>query len=29
MTGEFKIDRSDEVIAGTLACADGAPARKG
>ncbi len=28
-TGEFKIDRSDEVIAGTLACADGAPARKG
>jgi len=28
-TGELKIDRSDEVIAGTLACADGAPARKG
>lgn len=28
-TGEFKIDRSDEVIAGTLACADGAPVRKG
>ncbi|MBI2752594.1 MAG: Re/Si-specific NAD(P)(+) transhydrogenase subunit alpha [Betaproteobacteria bacterium] len=28
-TGEFKIDRSDEVIAGSLACADGAPVRKG
>ncbi len=28
-TGEFKIDRSDEVVAGTLACADGAPVRKG
>ena len=23
-TGEFKIDRSDEIIAGTLVCADGA-----
>ena len=28
-TGEFKIDRSDEVIARTLACADGAPVKKG
>ena len=28
-TGEFKIDRSDEVIGGTLACADGAPVKKG
>jgi H+-translocating NAD(P) transhydrogenase subunit alpha len=28
-TGEFKIDRSDEVIAGTLACAAGELARKG
>jgi H+-translocating NAD(P) transhydrogenase subunit alpha len=26
-TGELKIDRSDEIIAGTLVCADGAPAR--
>jgi NAD(P) transhydrogenase subunit alpha len=26
-TGEFRIDRSDEIIAGTLVCADGAPAR--
>jgi len=26
-TGELKIDRSDEIVAGTLVCADGAPAR--
>jgi NAD(P) transhydrogenase subunit alpha len=26
-TGEFRIDRADEIIAGTLVCADGAPAR--
>src|SRR6187431_30359 len=26
-TGELKIDKSDEIIAGTLVCADGAPAR--
>ena len=26
-TGEFRIDRSDEIIAGTLVCADGVPAR--
>ncbi len=26
-TGEFRIDRSDEIINGTLVCADGAPAR--
>jgi NAD(P) transhydrogenase subunit alpha len=28
-TGEFKLDRQDEIIAGTLACADGQAARKG
>ncbi|HEX5476506.1 MAG TPA: NAD(P)(+) transhydrogenase (Re/Si-specific) subunit alpha, partial [Burkholderiales bacterium] len=28
-TGELKIDRSDEIIAGTLACADGRIAKKG
>jgi len=28
-TGEFKLDRSDEVIAGTLACIDGQTAKKG
>jgi NAD(P) transhydrogenase subunit alpha len=27
-TGEFKLDRTDEVIAGTLACADGQVIRK-
>jgi NAD(P) transhydrogenase subunit alpha len=26
-TGELKIDRNDEIVAGTLVCADGAPAR--
>ena len=26
-TGELKIDKSDEIIAGTLVCADGVPAR--
>ena len=26
-TGELKIDRSDEIIAATLVCGDGAPAR--
>ena len=26
-TGELKIDKADEIIAGTLVCADGAPAR--
>jgi NAD(P) transhydrogenase subunit alpha len=28
-TGEFKLDRSDEIIAGTLACADGQVIKKG
>jgi NAD(P) transhydrogenase subunit alpha len=28
-TGEFKIDRADEIIAGTLACADGELTKKG
>jgi NAD(P) transhydrogenase subunit alpha len=28
-TGEFKLDRTDEVIAGTLACADGQIVKKG
>jgi NAD(P) transhydrogenase subunit alpha len=28
-TGEFKLDRTDEVIAGTLACADGAVTKRG
>jgi NAD(P) transhydrogenase subunit alpha len=28
-TGAFKIDREDEIIAGTLVCADGAVLRKG
>ena len=28
-TGEFKLDRGDEIIAGTLACADGQVIRKG
>jgi NAD(P) transhydrogenase subunit alpha len=28
-TGEFKLDREDEIIAGTLACADGQMNRKG
>ena len=28
-TGEFKLDRADEIIAGTLACADGQFTRKG
>jgi len=28
-TGEFKLDRADEIIAGTLACADGQVAKKG
>jgi len=28
-TGEFKLDRSDEIIAGTLACADGEAVKKG
>jgi NAD(P) transhydrogenase subunit alpha len=28
-TGEFKLDRSDEIIAGTLACADGQAVKKG
>jgi NAD(P) transhydrogenase subunit alpha len=28
-TGEFKLDRTDEVIAGTLACADGQVTKKG
>jgi NAD(P) transhydrogenase subunit alpha len=27
-TGEFKLDREDEIIAGTLACIDGALARQ-
>jgi NAD(P) transhydrogenase subunit alpha len=26
-TGELNIDRSDEIVAGTLVCSDGAPAR--
>ena len=25
-TGELKIDRSDEIVAGTMVCADGMPA---
>ena len=28
-TGEFKLDREDEIIAGTLACADGKAVKKG
>lgn len=28
-SGEFKLDRSDEIIAGTLACADGQVVKKG
>ncbi len=28
-TGEFKLERSDEIIAGTLACADGQAVKKG
>jgi NAD(P) transhydrogenase subunit alpha len=28
-SGEFKLDRSDEIIAGTLACAEGAAVKKG
>ena len=28
-TGEFKIDREDDIIAGTLVCAGGAVLRKG
>ena len=28
-TGQFKIDREDEIIAGTLVCADGAVLKKG
>jgi NAD(P) transhydrogenase subunit alpha len=28
-TGEFRLDRTDEVIAGTLACADGQIVKKG
>jgi NAD(P) transhydrogenase subunit alpha len=28
-TGEFKLDRADEIIAGTLACADGQVIKKG
>ena len=27
-SGELKLDRSDEIIAGALVCIDGAPARK-
>jgi NAD(P) transhydrogenase subunit alpha len=28
-TGEFKLDREDEVVAGTLACINGAVVKKG
>jgi NAD(P) transhydrogenase subunit alpha len=28
-TGEFRIDREDEVVAGTLACSDGQPVKRG
>jgi NAD(P) transhydrogenase subunit alpha len=28
-TGELNLDRSDEIIAGTLVCIDGAPVQKG
>jgi NAD(P) transhydrogenase subunit alpha len=28
-TGEFKLDRGDEIIGGTLACADGQVIKKG